>query len=670
VRSYFFLLWLAAGAPLVAEPMRLQVVDAHTAPVPGAAVEVREIGGQRRVWRQATNIHGIVEAPLVPPVLVRVQAPGFETFEGRFEAAPVEPVRLAPAPVRTSIDVVVRDAPLLAPVAGTAMEIESSGARTVFDAVEKLVPGAFVSRRGVMGYGIATNGTGMVSIRGIGEQPNTGVLVVVDGRPDYQGLMGHPLPDFYSLSDTGAVTVTQGPASVLYGSNAMGGVIEVKPSRPQAGSGTRLSSGLGSFLTGQHRLSRGTRFEQGFYSLAGGVSHTRGDRPSSAFRNQDGTAAFGCDLSESWKASVEGRYGHFHVEDPGPLNTPLANSYARVGRGGFTLNLDNATSRTWGYARLYTARGRHLITDGFRSVDSTTGVRLDQQILLTPRINLEVGSDVTVYGGRARNILSGVDFGDHSLTTAAGFTRVSWTPRSRLHLRSGVRYEHNSLFGSLGVPEFGVTYSPFEGYSVAVEAARGFRNPTLRELYLFPAPNPLLKPEHLWNYQAAFQARPARTLSLSATVFYADLRSLIVTTGRFPNLALSNSGQALNRGWENTFRWKPHQRVALQSGYAYVRSTNLTPYVPAHKWNYSVEFDAGRAFMQFSGMTVGKRWADAQHSAIMPGFAVATLRTTLPLTRTVSWYAMLDNLFDRRYEVVPGYPMPGINLMTGFSLNF
>jgi outer membrane receptor protein involved in Fe transport len=71
-----------------------------------------------------------------------------------------------------------------------------------------------------MGYGISTNAPAASPSAAVGGSPNTGVLVVVDGRPDMQGLMGHPLPDFYSLSDAGTVSVTEGPASVLYGSNA------------------------------------------------------------------------------------------------------------------------------------------------------------------------------------------------------------------------------------------------------------------------------------------------------------------------------------------------------------------------------------------------------------------------------------------------------------------
>jgi hypothetical protein len=300
--------------------------------------------------------------------------------------------------------------------------------------VDRIVPGAFVTRRGVMGYGISTNGTGAISIRGIGGSPNTGVLMVVDGRPDYQGLMGHPLPDFYSLSDAGSVSVTEGPASVLYGSNAMGGAIEVKNWEPAERMTTRLTAGLGSFRTGQYNLTNGARFRRGFYTVNAGVAHTAGDRPSSAFRDQDGTVTAGYDLSDVWKASIDGRYGHFHVEDPGPAGAPLANSYANVGRGGFSANLENATAATWGYARAYSSYGNHYITDGFRSTDRTTGFRLDQNVSLAPSLTLELGSDVVNFGGRARNASSRLDYGEHEITSAAGFARAQWSATRRLRL--------------------------------------------------------------------------------------------------------------------------------------------------------------------------------------------------------------------------------------------
>lgn len=655
-----------------ADPLRVRVLDAHGAAVPNAVVEVLPAGGGTPLASKTTGMDGVAQFEMRLPAEMRVTAQGFEPVR---KVVPVTDasettVRLRPAILRTSVDVVVRDDTSFGPAVATPLEIDRTGARTVFDAVEQLVPGAFVTRRGVMGYGIATNGTGGVSIRGIGEQPNTGVLVVVDGRPDFQGLMGHSLPDFYSLSDAESVVVTKGPASVLYGSNAMGGVIEVKPSRPSAGMHTRLSSSLGSYLTGEHRLANGTQFEKFFYSATAGISHTGGDRPGSAFRNQNGTFATGYDFSPVWKASVEGRYGHFHVEDPGPVNAPLADSYARVGRGGFSVSVDDQYSRIWGSTRLFSSYGNHFITDGFRSVDNTTGVHVDQHFSVSSRLTLEAGSDIASYGGRARNVTTRQDYGDHHLDTGAGFTRAQWSPTARLHLNSGVRYEHNSQAGGIVVPEFGGAYAIGGGYSVGVEAARGFRNPTIRELYLFPAPNPLLKPERLWNYQASFHAHPVQSLTASATVYYADLSDLIITTGRYPFLALSNAGRALNRGIESSVRWRVQKRLSFQSGYALLHSTNLAPYIPAQKWDYSADFDAGRAQVHFGGTSVGMRWADVNHSRKLDRYTLGTLRIGVPLNRAASLFTMVDNLFNRRYEVVPGYPMPGINALGGFQVNF
>lgn len=663
------LLALAAVALVTAEPVRVRVLDPQEGAVPNARVEARASSGSIAV---TSGIDGVAEIALAPPFDIAVHAPGFEPLRRRVVEASsgVLELRMRPAILRSSIDVVVHDDSQPVALTGANVEIGRSGARTVLDAVDRLVPAAFVTRRGAMGYGIATNGTGGISIRGIGESPNTAVLVVVDGRPDFQGLMGHPLPDFYSLSGADAVTVIAGPASVLYGSNAMGGVVEVRNWEPSEGMTTRLTSSFGSYNTGQYNLTHGTRFDRGYYSVNAGVAHTSGDRPSSAFRNQDGTVSAGYDLSSAWKASLQGRYGHFYVEDPGPVTAPLQSSYASVGRGGFSVNLENATSRAWGYMRALSSHGKHFITDGFRSTDRTSGFRLDQNFALSPRFTLEVGSDVMNFGGQARNVASRLDYGRHDLTSAAGFTRAQWIAARRLRLNSGVRYESNTQFGSITAPEFGVAYDVAPGYTLSAQAAKGFRNPTIRELYLFPAPNPLLEPERVWNYQASFQARPFSTLTASLTAYYADLSNLIVVTGRYPNLRLLNGGAALNRGFEAMVRWRARRNVTVQTGYAALRSTNLAPYVPANKLNYAVEFNAGRAFVSLGGMFVGKRWANPQHNRELDAYALGTLRLTVPVNRNCSFFTIVDNLFNRRYEVVPGYPMPKANAAGGFTVSF
>ncbi len=106
-------------------------------------------------------------------------------------------------------------------------EIENTGQINILPTLNSYVPGIFVTERSILGFGVGTGGSGSISMRGISSSPNTGVLVLIDGHPQYQGIFGHPLPDAYVASDVEKVEIIRGPGSLLYGSNAMAGVINI-----------------------------------------------------------------------------------------------------------------------------------------------------------------------------------------------------------------------------------------------------------------------------------------------------------------------------------------------------------------------------------------------------------------------------------------------------------
>ncbi len=664
--------FIFAGTAQATESLLLRVIDPQGGVIPGAAIEVRSLSKGARPISVVTDQQGTVRVNVDSPATIQATAPGFDRLTLRIETEPAGDLtlRLVPASVHTTIEVAVRDGRALEGTReSTAFEIDRGGARTVYDAVDRLVPSAYVTRRGVMGYGIAS-ASGAVSIRGIGGSPNTQLLVVVEGRPDYQGLMGHPIPDFYSLNNVDVVSIIQGPASVLYGNGAMGGAIEIRPVTRHEGISTQLSLDFGSYCTGQYRLNHGRSLEHAYYNLGAGIEHTNGDRPNSAFHNQDGALSLGYDLSSVWKASFHGRYGHFSVEDPGTVAQPVAGHWARVGRGGFSLNLENAGSQTWGSARFFSSRGHHMIWDGFRSVDRMDGLRLHQHWLIKPKLTVDGGTDMATYGGRARNIKSNLDYGEHEVTDAAGFTRVHYEPVRGLTLNGGLRYHHSSTYGGIVASEAGVAWRMPAGLSLSAAAARGFRNPTLRELYLFPAPNPLLQPESLWNYQATLHARLPGLLTAWVTIFHADVRDLIVTTGRYPNITLQNTGRATNRGFELNGRWQPSRWWGLSTGYAFLRSTNLAPYVPHSKINYS--FDLMMKGMAFSlgGVSVGKTWPEPGKTTRLGAYTVVTMKWLARISNRINLSVMLDNLLNQDYQVITGYTMPGINAMAGVHFRF
>jgi len=618
---------------------------------------------------------GHASLPCHPGSMLQVHALGFEARVSPLKDCSHELIfKLAPASVETTLNVIV--APDTAPseLTETATTISRTTARTVFDAVEDLSPAIFVTRRGVMGYGISTNGTGAVNIRGIGGSPNTDVLVVLDGRPDFQGEMGHTLPDFYSLSDAGSIRVIEGPASVLYGSNAMGGAIEIQPRDPAHGAELELTSSLGSYMTGQHRLYSGIHHNRSLYTFSTGINHTDGDRPYSAYHSQDGALGMEHRISSIWNTSIHGNYGHFLVEDPGPINPPYPEqNKASVGRGGITVDAGNSTQALSGYSRFYSAWGHNIITGGFNSTDRITGGRIFQTWTSERNLAVDFGGDFVNYGGLALQLqppLATNNYGgEHQINDDAGFVRahLSFTPGTVFN--AGLRYQQNSQFGGIVVPEFGALWHANSRFTLSASGSRGFRNPTIRELFLFPAPNPKLQPEHLWNYEATVQAHPAQGLVATTTVYYANLDHPILTLGSYPNLTLLNGPHAINKGVETALRWAACRRVNMTAGYAYLRSTSMAPLIPGNKANLGLDFDLKRAFLHLGAQYAGSRYADQSLTSQSGGYTVGSMKLSVPITRRLSFFGTVDNLFNQRYQVLTGYPMPGINGAGGFVLH-
>jgi outer membrane cobalamin receptor len=670
IQIYFFaLIGLIPMRVQASQNSEVRVEDGSGAPIRGAAIQVRSTHGEV-IPSMVTDSTGRGNIPCDPGAVIRVHAVGFEPEEATLTNCEDSlQFKLRPATVQTTINVIVTDEGTPTIATGSAAQIDRTSARTVFDAVEDLSPSVYVTRRGVMGYGIADNGTGAVNIRGVGGSPNTDVLIVLDGRPDFQGQMGHPLPDFYDLSDVGSISVIEGPASVLYGTNAMGGAVEIKARQPGVRPEFRLTSSLGSFMTGQNRLWTGFRKGRGVYSLAAGLNCTDGDRPQSAFHSQDGSVGISYTLTQTWKVSLDGNYGHFLVHDPGPVEAPLTDSAASVGRGGFSLDLANSTNLLNGYTRFYSSWGHNAISDGFGSVDRITGGRVLETLTLHHSAAIDFGTDVVNYGGTA-GTASGFSWGQHEITDAAGFARGHWSPISPLLLNAGVRYQANSQFGGLAVPEFGAVWNFNDRVSMSGSVSEGFRNPTIRELYLFPAPNPNLQPEKLWNYQATLQVRPVSSLTAWATVYYANLTNQIVTLGNYPNLELLNTGKAINKGVETNLRWSVWHRVSTSVGYAFLTSTNLAPLVPQNKATLTVAWDVKRAFLHLGVQAIGRRYTDQSHTSQLGGYTLASAKLSVPVRHSFDLFVTVDNILNHNYEVLPGYPMPGINAAGGVSIHF
>ena len=145
-----------------------------------------------------------------------------------FAVHAVTPQAEAPAEQNVKIDSVVvtgaryasdiRHLPMTVSVVGRE-KIEQSLQPSLLPTLTEQVPGLFTTARGIMGYGVSDGAAGGISLRGLSGGSGR-LMVLIDGHPQYMGLMGHPIADAYQSLMAERVEVLRGPASVLYGSNA------------------------------------------------------------------------------------------------------------------------------------------------------------------------------------------------------------------------------------------------------------------------------------------------------------------------------------------------------------------------------------------------------------------------------------------------------------------
>ena len=560
---------------------------------------------------------------------------------------------------------------------------------SVLPTLMEQVPGLMLTSRGVMGYGVSTGAAGGMMMRGLSS--GTGqVMVLIDGHPQYQGIFGHSIADSYQTMAVERVEVVRSPASLLYGSNAMGGVINLITRKNCVdGVNTDVILGAGSYGTVQAEATNQVRSGKFNSTVAAQYGRSDNHRRDMGFEQYGGYVKLGYDINDNFDIYADLNLTHFNASNPGSVTQPKLENDQWITRGAASLVLSNHFERTSGAIHIYDNFGRHKINDGynvggtpqtdlFRSKDAVAGVSIYQNFSPFDGNITTVGFDYQhIYGhayytDRATNqvvttpqrLMQSCHSHENEV---AGYIDIRQDLADILTVGAGVRYDHHSQAGGQWVPAAGIVVRPISTGEVKLSVSKGFRNPTPKEMFLYKPANDSLEAESMVNYELSWKQRLMDgRLKYGINFFLNDGKNIIQTVA----MKNVNSGTFVNRGVELEATYVVSDRLALNTNHSYLHMNNPLVGAPEYKGfvgaNYRLDKLSVNAGLQY----VAGLYTSVGATETKENFCLLNLSLNYQLTDNLNLWARGENLLAQKYEINLGYPMPRATFMGGVKVNF
>ncbi len=560
---------------------------------------------------------------------------------------------------------------------------------SILPTVMQQVPGLFITSRSMLGYGVSGGAAGGINMRGVAGGSGQ-LMVLIDGHPQYQGIYGHPISDSYQTLMAERVEVLRGPASMLYGSNAMGGVINiVTRGMKEDGVKTNINLGAGSWGTFQAEASNQLRSGKFTSTVAAQYGRTDNHRPRMGFEQYGGYLKLGYDFNEHWNAYVDANITHFNASQPGSTTSPLYDADQWITRGVVSAAVENHYGHTSGAVSVYSNFGRHKIDDGtsdaskptqryFRSKDALTGISIYQSAQFFEGNRITVGLDyMHIYGNayytskQTGEVLDtpNKQSGKSYRNEIAGYVDFRQDLTSWLTIDAGIRVDHHSITGTEWIPQGGIVIRPIDDGELKAMVSKGFRNPTMREMYLYPPSNTDLKPERLMNYELSWRHRLG-AFNYGVNLFYLKGDNMIVTMpvdGKPRNV---NTGKIENYGAELEAAYRINEHWNLTTNHSLLHMKNPVIASPKYKGYLGANYSCQRL-----SIVAGLQYINGLYTAVgdaeqKENFLLLNATVSYRLLNNLSLWVRGENLLAQSYEINLGYPMPRATLMAGLQVSF
>ncbi|OGW74834.1 MAG: hypothetical protein A2Z72_00380 [Omnitrophica bacterium RBG_13_46_9] len=654
-----------------------------------------------------------IAIPIILVVGTRVNAQDDGNAEEKEKAKAVKQVIVTASRVEEDASKVANDVTVI-----TEEEIKEQEISLVVDAL-RLAPDIYVSQNGAYG------GLTSVYLRGV---PTGETLIMINGMRVYDPMSTDASFNaaFMSVDNVERIEILKGPQSVLYGSQAIGGAINIITKRGKGKPEVKADGSLGSFRTKKGHVESSGSLGPFDYALSAsglitdGISkvnerENQGERDFCKMYNFDTRLDY--NMTEFLSSGVEFRYNYGWSKLDDGANQDDPNKYGNSETITLATYADLVPFDWWKSTASFAMLRYHRIGS---NDESDTRDNAEDQYDFYHGKDFKAAWQNSFFVYDIDTLTTGLEF-DHeegnSYYWSSGYESLLSKKFNEtksafvnnvfhywgFYVTTGIRYDKHSRWGTQNPHRIAAAYNldwndldglpvnwgfKWSGLGIKTKIrgsyATGFKAPSIYQLYS-PYGKPDLKPERSWGWDLGIeQSVLGDKLFGEITYFDNNIKDLIDYS--FITSSYDNEGSAEMSGYEISFHLTPFEWLKAKGGYTYY--TKLENKVtkerlarrPLDRFNLNVDWrifeynlykdQPIRAGLNFNAFYAGNRYDETGWPSrweLLQSYWKFDMVATVGITRYFSFYCRVDNLTDRFYEEVYGYQTLPRNYAVGFN---
>jgi vitamin B12 transporter len=564
----------------------------------------------------------------------------------------------------------------------TSKEIEKSGQATVEEVI-----------KGSAGIDISSNGgpgaSASVYLRGADSKYT---LVLVDGVPFNDPSMMNAEANLANVmvDNIERIEIVRGPASMLYGSSAEAGVINIITKKGAQKASAFAGTEGGSY--GTFRFFGGASGKKGPFDYSVTASRLKTDGISSADERNPAINPTGKSFEKDGyiNSTFSGNFG-LKLDDHVSVDTSLRFSDAdnkydngKIDASGYTEKTKQFSTHTalkMNYQPLLSTL-YYNVSDQDRNYDEPYGLTVYHGHIyeIGWQGDFAAASNNTISVGLAsrKDSMSTTGIDPRAVISKSIFMQDQWS-LGVMRLVGGIRFENNEQFGSKTTWRIAPSFT-FGNTVVKVSYGTGFKAPSLYELYApMSVGNDKLKAETSKGWDAGIEQKLSGNLKAGSTWFRTDFENRIGWAADYtlPWWGHYDQVPGLTKtyGVENFVEWQPIAPLFLTANYTWLntRDANGNELLrrPKNKLGLTSSWKAtDRLKLNTNMQWVGSRRDTGEVNGKLDSYFLVNLSASYKLAEHVEIFCRVDNLFDQDYELASGYATPGRSAYAGVKFGF